>query len=302
MYVGLLTSLRSTDNPDNPWNLTPVQRAVLSHRTRVRSTHAKALDELLFVTSKSLDALRSRAQLPSVAIQALNAIRFIGDSLSQSGGAIHEIPDDFHVIVGALDRPSSDWLLEHLQEEGLVHIGNTAISTRQHPSGTGGIMVSSLQNIRLTISGWERFEAAKHGRPAGNYGFMALEFGDPTLDNFVRDIVKPVVREEMGYELVDMRDVARAGIIDNIMRMQIRDAAFVIADLTHGNNGAYWESGFAEGLGKPVVYICEQSVFDAKGTHFDTNHCTTVPWSPRDAKAFADTLIATLRRSLDLGV
>ena len=98
------------------------------------------------------------------------------------------------------------------------------------------------------------------------------------LSTLVRDVVKPVITEEMGYELVDMRDVARAGIIDNIMRMQIRDAAFVIADLTHGNNGAYWEAGYAEGLGKPVVYICEQAVFDAKGTHFDTNHCTTVPW------------------------
>ena len=90
----------------------------------------------------------------------------------------------------------------------------------------------------------------------------------------------------------------RAGVIDNIMRIQIRDAKFVIADLTHDNNGAYWEAGYAEGLGKPVIYICEKKKFDEKKTHFDTNHCTTVPWSRNDDEGFRQKLVATLRRSL----
>ena len=128
-----------------------------------------------------------------------------------------------------------------------------------------------------------------------------MQFNEPTLDNFVRDVVKPTIQTTLGYDLVDMRDVSRAGIIDNIMRMQIRGAAFVIFDLTHGNKGAYWEAGYAEGLGKPVVYICERDVFEENGTHFDTNHCTTVVWSADDHNAFSDSLIATLRRSLDLG-
>ena len=83
-----------------------------------------------------------------------------------------------------------------------------------------------------------------------------------------------------------MRDVSQAGIIDNIMRTQIRDAAFIIIDLTHDNAGAYWEAGYAEGLGKPVVYICERKKFETATTHFDTNHCTTVPWSIEDPENF----------------
>ncbi len=97
-----------------------------------------------------------------------------------------------------------------------------------------------------------------------------------------------------------MRDVAQAGVIDNIMRDQIRNSAFVIVDLTHDNSGAYWEAGYAEGLGKPVVYICERTKFQEASTHFDTNHCTTVPWSSGDPDGFRRELIATLRRSLDL--
>ena len=42
-----------------------------------------------------------------------------------------------------------------------------------------------------------------------------------------------------------MNDVSRAGVIDNIMRIEVRDAKFVLVDLTHDNNGAYWEAGYA---------------------------------------------------------
>ena len=125
-----------------------------------------------------------------------------------------------------------------------------------------------------------------------------MKFGDPDLDPFVNNVIKPAVKE-IGYDLVDMRDVARAGVIDNIMRTQIGDSAFVIVDLTHDNSGAYWEAGYAEGLGKPDVYICERAKFEEASTHFDTNHCTTIPWSKDDPEQFRNELIATLRRSLD---
>ena len=34
-----------------------------------------------------------------------------------------------------------------------------------------------------------------------------MQFNDPTLDVFVRDVVKPVVKEGIGYDLVNMSDV-----------------------------------------------------------------------------------------------
>ncbi len=99
----------------------------------------------------------------------------------------------------------------------------------------------------------------------------------------------------------DLRDVAQPGIIDNILREKIRDAAFILVDLTHDNSGAYWEAGYAEGLGKPVLYLCEQVKFDEKKTHFDTNHCTTVIWGgSKSNDDFSTELRATLRNSLKL--
>ena len=125
-----------------------------------------------------------------------------------------------------------------------------------------------------------------------------MKFGDPELDAIV-DFLKERINQELGFSLVDLRDVERPGIIDDIMRMEIRDAAFVIVDLTHDNSGAYWEAGYAEGLDKPVVYICEKNKFDEESTHFDTNHCTTITWSGDNKEGFSARLIATLRRGVE---
>lgn len=152
----------------------------------------------------------------------------------------------------------------------------------------------------LTLQGWDRYEAERRGSFAARYGFLAMKFDDSVLDKLAAETIKPAVKRGTGYDLVDLRDVSRAGNIDNIMRQQIRDAAFVLVDLTHDNYGAYWEAGYAEGLGKPVIYICEKLKFDSARTHFDTNHCTTVKWDNSAVEHFEAELIATLRRSLNL--
>jgi len=241
------------------------------------------------ITTEWLKDFLANASLPSPAIQAANIIRYVGDETSKSGEQLPNLPVDFHSIIGAPNRRFAARLAEQLCERKLLSLTN--------PDGRDGV---DLRHIDLTLDGWERYEAEKSGKVAGKYGFIAMKFKDPILDPFVEMTVKPAVKDGIGYDLLDMRNVARAGIIDNIMRTQIRDAAFVIVDLTHDNSGAYWEAGYAEGLGKPVIYICEKGKFEEAKTHFDTNHCTTVLWNHEDGDNFCEELIATLRRSLDL--
>jgi nucleoside 2-deoxyribosyltransferase len=59
-----------------------------------------------------------------------------------------------------------------------------------------------------------------------------------------------------GFILRRLDDEPKAGLIDDRMRAEIQASRFVIVDLTHMNRGAYWEAGYAEGLGKPVIYTC----------------------------------------------
>jgi nucleoside 2-deoxyribosyltransferase len=89
-------------------------------------------------------------------------------------------------------------------------------------------------------------------------------------------------------------------LIDDRLRVEIRQSRFLLADLTHHNKGAYWEAGFAEGLGKPVIYLCRKDVFEDKsqGTHFDTNHHLTVVWDLENLGEAAEKLKATIRATL----
>jgi nucleoside 2-deoxyribosyltransferase len=95
-----------------------------------------------------------------------------------------------------------------------------------------------------------------------------------------------------------LNDEQPAGLIDNQMQAALLSARFVIADLSHANLGAYWEAGFAEGLGRPVIYTCERSAWDQKRTHFDTNHTLTIIWQAADQKCAEDQMVAAIRATL----
>lgn len=247
------------------------------------------------LTTDWIERFIADARLPTPAFQAANLIRVIGDYQSDTGlgyfvDGVRDAP-----LVGSFNQPMFDQLLQELINRNLlVRMGT---ETRENPRGDG-VIEGAL--FGLSLEGWERYEVERAGKISGRYGFLAMKFGDPTLEAFVERAVKPPVSDALGYPVVDLRNVSRAGVIDNILREQIRDAAFVLVDLTHDNAGAYWEAGYAEGLGKPVVYLCERAKFDSAKTHFDTNHCTTVLWSTDDEQLFSRELIATLRRSLNL--
>jgi hypothetical protein len=268
--------------------LSPIQRAALSYRIRSNNDAGSTQP---FITSDWLAAFITSARLPTPAEQAANFIRFIGNEIGKSGNPLHRLPTHLSASIGSPNPVFAGDIAKQLYEAKLI------AGAHVHQPVQGPF---EIYNVTLTLSGWERYEAETSGKLHGRYGFLALKFGDPILDPFVNDIVKPCIKAELGFDLLDMRDAARAGIIDNIMRAQIQDAAFVLVDLTHDNSGTYWEGGYAEGLGKPVIYLCEKAKFDQAKTHFDTNHCTTVPWSLEDREAFKRQLIATLRRSLNL--
>ena len=185
---------------------------------------------------------------------------------------------------GCVSENDLSFLLNYLDQSDLIK--NTSLDGRR-----GG--------YTLTVEGYTRLAKLEETNIVSSKAFIAMKFNDTELDTFVKDVVKPTVRG-IGYDLEDMRDVAKAGVIDNIMREQIREAAFVIADLTHDNSGAYWEAGYAEGLDKPGIYICEKTKFQEDSIYFDTNHCTTVPWSTNDPEGFRKELIATLSLALNV--
>lgn len=178
------------------------------------------------------------------------------------------------------DRPV-DWLLNSPKVMGLVEIVD-----RSGPLA-----------LRLTWEGWERYDDLKRRETTSFTAFMAMKFRKQELDAVVDDHFKPAVAAT-GFTLKRVTDGQAAGEIDDQMRVGLRNCRFVIADLTYGSAGAYWEAGFGEGLGKPVIYTCRLAEWEKEGTHFDTNHLATIVWDPDDLDRAVRELKAMIRATL----
>ena len=65
------------------------------------------------------------------------------------------------------------------------------------------------------------------------------------------------------------------------MLYQIKQARFLVVDESDCNLGAYYEAGYAAGMGKPVIHICNKARFN-DAAHFDVRQVNTIMWTPDD--------------------
>ena len=140
---------------------------------------------------------------------------------------------------------------------------------------------TSAEELSLSFDGWAKYDSLRRERVDSRNAFMAMKFGDEAIQRVVHECFRPAVADA-GFTLRTLNDGQPAGCIDDQLRVALRTARFVVADLTHANQGAYWEAGFAEGLGRPVIYTCRKAEWDRERTHFDTNHLVTIIWDPDD--------------------
>ena len=219
--------------------LSPRLRAILSHRLRRQQRKGGQPPSILQSELPQVDD-----PLPTPAEQANSLILWIGDHQDSQGAAAIIPAQALSAVIGTAISPTSyelSWLL--MQEEV-----SPLFEQRFDPD--------EGMSFLLTFAGWQRYDDLKHAQVESHSAFMAMKF-DSELDCVVKDCFKPAV-EAAGFKLRDLREGQSAGLIDDQLRVALRTSRFVIADLTHGSNGAYWEAGFAEGLGRPVIYTCSK--------------------------------------------
>lgn len=270
-------------------------RAQLSHwvRTEFDNTQGDDLPRghwrpVLIYDRQLIDNILSKP-LPNLAEQANNYIRWIGNKSSYGTDQIPVNKHEIVSIIGSSNYDEFELVTSHLREN------RRYIDHKTAQGGGDGI----LRFVSLTFSGWEQYEELKRASVESNKAFMAMKFGDKELDGIFLNTFKPVVKMT-GFELFKLDERPVAGLIDDRMRVEIRTSRFLVADLTHSNLGAYWEAGYAEGLGKHVIYTCKKSIFEdeKKKPHFDTNHHLTVLWDSQYPEAAAEQLKATIRATL----
>jgi hypothetical protein len=254
----------------------PRNAAILSYaisRTQPEGRNTPLLDSL------QCKRIIETGALPTPQEQAENLVRWLGNHLGGPGERAKIRYADQGGLIGAQSEAGFNFIVDGLIEAGLLLPREVRIP-----------------GVTLSFKGWERYEALRRGAPTGRRAFMAMQYRDPILDRLVNDHFRPAV-EGTGFVLRRLDDEPRAGLIDDRLRVEIQSSRFLIVDLTHKNPGAYWEAGYAEGLGKPVIYTCEKSRFH-EASHFDTNHHLHVLWTADEPEAAATQLKATIRATI----
>lgn len=134
------------------------------------------------------------------------------------------------------------------------------------------------QYISLTPKALARVDELQKTLKDTKQVFIAMSF-DKSLDKANKAIQKAI--SDNGYIPRRMDEYAHNNQIVPEMLYQIRQSKFIIADLTGGNNGAYYEAGYASGIGKEVILTCKQDSF-ASDSHFDVKQQATVIWEDED--------------------
>ena len=249
-------------------------------------------ENILTINQQRVKKLKGHLELPNPKEQADNLIKFVGDQLDKPHEKFTPTNIDFLCnYIGSVDIDGLAYILDHLQNRGLI---NHLLTSGDH----NDISVVQGGGIKITFEGWEYYHQLNESGGSYDRAFMAMEFNNDRINKAYEEFKDAV--KSTGFKLFNLQEEPKPGLIDNRLRTEIRNCEFLLADLTQGNNGAYWEAGFAEGLGKPVIYLCEKGFFEdeEKGPHFDTNHHYTVIYNHSNLEDACNELKATIRAAL----
>lgn len=166
-----------------------------------------------------------------------------------------------------------DYLTDGLVGRGLIEKNDQIPNRRGNPVPTGyGII------CRVTVNGYIIIEQLQtEFKP--DQCFVAMWFKAETRDLYDKAIA-PAVKAAGYLPLLIENKIDLIGTIDDEVIAEIRRSRFVIADFTHGDDGArgsvYYEAGFARGLDIPVIFTCRDDQIGV--LHFDINHFLHLPW------------------------
>jgi hypothetical protein len=135
--------------------------------------------------------------------------------------------------------------------------------------------VNSAGWVVITAQGWEHLEQLRF--PIGGNRsdfFVAMSF-DPSLVRIFKNGIEPGAADA-GYNAKRVDSIDHNDKIDDRIIAGIRASFGLIADVTTRNAGAYFEAGFALGLGRPVVWTVRADDLDK--LHFDTRQFRHIVW------------------------
>jgi hypothetical protein len=184
--------------------------------------------------------------------------------------------------------------LEHFNESNLYRPPIFKLIQQVIELGWMKSTTAQDSSYELTVKGLWEIEKAKQVTPDSVDCFIAMKFGDELLDNAFKQSISPAITDA-GYRPVQMAYLEHNNTIMDEMIACIRKSRFMVADLTYQNQNVYFEAGFAQGLGIPVIFTCHEDSVDK--IMFDTQHSNQIRWTQFDELRIKlrNRILATIR-------
>jgi len=233
-------------------------------------------DEWPRVASSTLDEVKSRPA-SSVVDRADGILRFLASRTGILGASVRfrfqtwsqehdELTANYFGLLAhseCVGENDLDFLLDYLKELGFIR--RDGINNPE-------------QACTLTVGGYSRLAELEGVQSPSKRAFVAMWF-DRSMDEAWRNGFRVAI-EDAGYEPVRIDQIEHVNKIDDEIVAEIRRSRFLVADFTHGDEGArggvYYEAGFAHGLNIPVIFCCRKAEFEQ--VHFDTRQYNHIVW------------------------
>lgn len=243
--------------------------------------------EAPLITKDEIQLAKESNSLP-VHERAERLLRFLTDQSSRIGEVLEifspgmmrgEVSDELKVTHSALAWSESttdgelEFLTDYLAAQGWITADKRLSVARQ------------TIRCRVEVPGYSRVAEIRENADSSQC-FVAMWFDDSMNDVYEKGFRTAIAAAGYTPLRID-RKPDLIGKIDDEIIAEIRRSRFVVADFTHGDGGArggvYYEAGFAQGLGLPVIFTCRKDMIDE--THFDTRQFNHILWeNPEDLR------------------
>lgn len=222
------------------------------------------------ITSHSLDDIERQFPRYSVTDKQVLLMRLIERRSEYPGDKVELIPGYEYPMIWASGDREFLYLLGSLAERNLVRS-----VAGQVPLDVG----SWSRELEITPAGWSFLDQHAQVSVISNQVFVAMSFQKDLTSAWTDGIHNGV--KAAGFDPYRIDADPHLERIDAKIIAEIKNSRFLVADVTGQRPGVYFEAGYAQGLGLPVIWSVRKDDLDK--VHFDTRQFNHIVWeTPAD--------------------
>lgn len=246
-----------------------------TERSRANVSAWLSRNPIARITLDKIEQLRSLKE-PSV-LQRLDLM------LQQLANGVSRVNEQVDLTIRMV---SATWSIDDSDARGLLRLLEQQ-----------GKVQREVGAYTVTATGWQHLHTLSSDSTNSNQCFVAMCYNDQMFDVYSRAL--GVAIGAAGYDAFIVSERDHNGKIDDLMVAEIRKSKFVVADFTEQRGGVYYEAGFAQGLGKEVIWTCRED--QVKELHFDIRQYNCVLWKLDNLADFTSRLRLRIERVLGRG-